>query len=162
MTSRRLNKILAEINNLVRVSIYYGGDSGGPYYDKGAIEPLKMGLTGLAKELGIQDRCKLVMEGEYPTLVEVEEFDGKTFLVDKKVTHQGIGGRPIRIEFAVSADDVFDKAMSGNPACFNFVHRRDDFNYNGFPHRLFYGKVGGLGYVVSEDELLPMEEADGE
>lgn len=157
MTSRRLNKILAEINNLVRVSIFYGGDSGGPYYDKGTLESVKAGLKSLAKEFGIQDRCKVVMEGEFPTLIQVEEFDGKTFIVDKKVTHQGIGGRPIVIEFAISADDVFDKAMSGNIACWNFTDRRSDFNYK-FPHRLFYGKVGGLGYVVSEDELIPMED----
>ena len=40
----------------------------------------------------------------------------------------------------------------GNPACLNFVRRRDDFRVN-FPHKLYYGKVGAFGYVVAEDEF---------
>ena len=42
--------------------------------------------------------------------------------------------------------------MSGNWACLNFTDRREDFDCN-FPHKLYYGKVNGLGYVVAEDEL---------
>ncbi|MBQ8293406.1 MAG: hypothetical protein IJX78_06395 [Bacilli bacterium] len=50
-------------------------------------------------------------------------------------------------------DIVFNKAMiEGNMACWNFVNRRLDFKHD-FPHKLYYGKVGGLGYIVAEDEL---------
>lgn len=42
--------------------------------------------------------------------------------------------------------------MEGNPACLNFIIRRHDFKPD-FPHKLYYGKVGGLGYVVAEDEF---------
>ena len=37
-------------------------------------------------------------------------------------------------------------------ACYNFLRRRPDFNRE-FPHKLYYGKVDGLGYIVAEDEL---------
>ena len=46
-------------------------------------------------------------------------------------------------------------ASEGNPACLNFVMRRCDFTSDKFPHKLYYGKVGGLGYVVAEDEFKP-------
>lgn len=44
--------------------------------------------------------------------------------------------------------------VEGNWACHNFVMRRDDFRHD-FPYKLYYGKVGGLGYVVAEDEFEP-------
>lgn len=73
--------------------------------------------------------------------------------VKKSVTHQGIGGKEIRLELELDADTVFNKAVNeGNWACANFMDRRDDFNYK-FKHKLYYGKVGGLGYIVAEDEL---------
>ena len=62
--------------------------------------------------------------------------------VSTKVTHQEIGGKIININ-----DDVC------NPACFNFVMRRPDFDVITWPYKLYYGHVDGLGYVVSEDEL---------
>lgn len=42
--------------------------------------------------------------------------------------------------------------FEGNYACKNFMNRRKDFKYD-FPYKIYYGKVGNLGYVVSEDEL---------
>ena len=78
--------------------------------------------------------------------------------VKKTVTHQGIGGKEIRLEFELDADTVFDKAVNeGNWACSNVMNRRSDFNYE-FPLKLYYGKVGGLGYVVAEDEFEQEEE----
>ena len=63
------------------------------------------------------------------------------FIVDKDITD------------TLTNDVVFNKAMiEGNMACLNFVRRRQDFKYN-FPHKLYYGKVGGLGYIVAEDEF---------
>lgn len=77
-------------------------------------------------------------------------------IVKKEVTHQNIGGKEIIIDEKISEDltplKVFTEAKNGNIACFNFILRRDDFNPN-FPHKIFYGKVGGLGYIVSNDEL---------
>ena len=40
-----------------------------------------------------------------------------------------------------------------NIACLNFVERRTDFNLD-FAHKLYYGKVEGFGYIVSEDEFV--------
>lgn len=75
----------------------------------------------------------------------------------ESVTHQGIGGKEFIIDEGVTItlnnDKVFDMAMTGNWACKNFVDRREDFNCN-FPHKLYYGKVGGLGYIVAQDELI--------
>lgn len=72
------------------------------------------------------------------------------------VLHQGIGGKDFIIDFGVTNtltnDEVFNLGISGNPACYNFLRRRPDFNRN-FPHKLYYGKVDGLGYIVAADEL---------
>ena len=72
------------------------------------------------------------------------------------ITHQGIGGKEIVIDFAVTNtlnnDEVFNNGISGNPACYNFLRRRPDFNRD-FPYKLYYGHVGNLGYIVAEDEL---------
>lgn len=72
--------------------------------------------------------------------------------INKNVTHQGIGGKEILIEMEVPKDEVFTNGISGNWACYNFMKRRNDFNCN-FPHKTYYGKVNGLGYIVAEDEL---------
>ena len=73
--------------------------------------------------------------------------------------YRNIGGLPIYLEYELDADTVFNKAVNeGNWACFNFIERRNDFNYS-FKHKLYYGKVIegedkiALGYVVAEDEL---------
>lgn len=77
--------------------------------------------------------------------------------VKKTVTHQGIGGKDICLQLELDNDTVFNKAVNeGNFACMNFIDRREDFNYQ-FKHKLYYGKVGGLGYVVAEDELEPIK-----
>lgn len=72
------------------------------------------------------------------------------------VTHQGIGGKQFIVDIPITNsltnDEVFNKGISGNPACYNFIRRRPDFNRD-FKHKLYYGKVDGLGYVVAEDEL---------
>ena len=74
--------------------------------------------------------------------------------VSKEVKHQGIGGEEIRLEFEIKPkEQVLEKAcFEGNMACRNFIKRRKDFKHD-FPYKVYYGKVGGLGYVVSEDEL---------
>lgn len=77
--------------------------------------------------------------------------------ISKKVTHQDIGGKIINIDEDVSdiltKQEVWRLAEEGNPACFNFVMRRKDFDILTWGNKLYYGHVDGLGYVVSEDEL---------
>lgn len=77
--------------------------------------------------------------------------------VSKKVTHQDIGGKIINIDDKISEtltkQEVWRLAQEGNPACFNFVMRRQDFDILTWSYKLYYGHVDGLGYVVSEDEL---------
>lgn len=77
--------------------------------------------------------------------------------IKKHVTHQDIGGKEFIVDEEVTKTltrvKVFENGMiNGNPACYNFIMRRSDFNTL-FPHKLYYGKVDGLGYVVAEDEL---------
>ena len=78
---------------------------------------------------------------------------GKNYKIKEHVEHQGIGGKEITIERLVTMDEVDEKAWNGNPACFNFIKRRDDSML--LPHDMLlgYGHVGNLGYVVCEDEL---------
>lgn len=77
--------------------------------------------------------------------------------VSTNVTHQDIGGKIINIDDKISEtltkQEVWRLAEEGNPACFNFVMRRPDFDVVSWPYKLYYGHVDGLGYVVSEDEL---------
>lgn len=80
----------------------------------------------------------------------------KTMRIKEYVTHQGIGGQEIRIEMELTPDEVDERAMNGNIACFNFCMRRHDFLPE-FNKRLYYGHVGNLGYVVCEDELEEIE-----
>lgn len=76
--------------------------------------------------------------------------------IKSHIFHQGIGGKTIIIDEQITEtltpDVVFEKAMTDNWACYNFVERRRDFNHE-FKHKLYYGKVDGLGYIVAEDEL---------
>lgn len=82
------------------------------------------------------------------------------YLVKKKikhsVTHQCIGGKTFIVDDQISRkltpDEVFNRAVMGNFACANFVNRRKDFGPD-FKHKLYYGKVDGLGYIVAEDEF---------
>ena len=77
--------------------------------------------------------------------------------IKKSVTHQGIGGQEFIVDEYITktleAPGIIEKALTGNPACLNFVIRRPDFDAL-FPHKLYYGKVGGLGYIVAEDEFI--------
>lgn len=77
----------------------------------------------------------------------------KKYKIKKHVNHQGIGGKEIRIEKELTADEVDEMAWNGNIACLNFCVRRDDFLPE-FDKKLYYGHVGNLGYVVCEDELI--------
>lgn len=76
--------------------------------------------------------------------------------IKKGITHQGIGGKEFIVDVDITRtlnpDKVFEMGISGNIACYNFLNRRKDFN-SSFPFKLYYGKVDGLGYIVSEDEL---------
>ena len=47
----------------------------------------------------------------------------KTMKIKEYVTHQGIGGQEIRIEMELTPDEVDERAMNGNIACFNFCMR---------------------------------------
>jgi len=77
----------------------------------------------------------------------------KTRTIKETVTHQNIGGKEFIIEMEIDKDDVaFKGLLGGNFACRNFIERRPDFDCT-FPHKLYYGKVGNLGYIISEDEL---------
>lgn len=76
--------------------------------------------------------------------------------IKNSVLHQDIGGKEFIIDEEITKtltnDVVFTKGMTGNIACYNFIERRHDFNKD-FPFKLYYGKVDGLGYIVSEDEF---------
>lgn len=74
-------------------------------------------------------------------------------IIKKEVTHQDIGGKEFIIEKEVDIDDViFKGCFEGNWACRNFLDRRTDSVGVTRP-RVYYGKVGMLGYIVAEDEF---------
>lgn len=93
------------------------------------------------------------------------------FKINKDVTHQEIGGKKFVVDTLISNGldrrVVFDRALEGNPACFNFINRRKDL----FWHitydemlsiktpKLYYGHVDNLGYIIAEDEV---EHKDGD
>ena len=78
-------------------------------------------------------------------------------IIKNKVKHQNIGGKEFivdeNITETLSPEEVYRQAYSGNIACINFINRRSDFDNRHFEHKLYYGKVDGLGYVVAEDEF---------
>ena len=77
-------------------------------------------------------------------------------VIKKEIKHQDIGGKEFivdeNITETLSPEEIFRQAISGNFACMNFIKRRRDFDYD-FEHKLYYGKVNGLGYIVAEDEF---------
>ena len=77
-------------------------------------------------------------------------------IIKRSVKHQNIGGKEFIIDQNItetlSYETVYNNAIQGNIACWNFIHRRNDFD-NHFEHKLYYGKVNGLGYIVAEDEF---------
>lgn len=83
-------------------------------------------------------------------------LQNNTRIIKDNISHQGIGGKIFIIDEAITEtltpSVIFNKASSGNLACFNFIKRRYDFNIN-FPYKLYYGKVEGLGYIIAEDEF---------
>lgn len=70
----------------------------------------------------------------------------------KNFSYRNLGGKTFNIEFEVPIREVVKKSFEGNWACYNFMERRTDFNAD-FKHKLYYGKVDGLGYIIAEDEL---------
>jgi hypothetical protein len=74
-------------------------------------------------------------------------LDGQEFVVDKKITSE------------LTNNKVLTEGFSGNIACYNFLKRRTDFAI-GFPHKLYYGKVHGLGYIIAEDEIKKIVNED--
>lgn len=77
--------------------------------------------------------------------------------IKKEITHQNIGGKEFIVDEGITRGLTNDNViiagtLEGNWACRNFINRRPDFNKD-FPHKLYYGKVEGFGYVVAEDEL---------
>lgn len=82
-------------------------------------------------------------------------IDGRKRTIKQSIDHQGIGGKEIVIEGSVPFADIVEGAVfRGNWACKNYLDRRDDaVNVK----RHYYGKVGGLGYLVGCDEF---EEGD--
>lgn len=89
--------------------------------------------------------CRISCSGGY-------NMRGKR-IIKKDITHQDIGGKEFIIEMEVDKDDVaFKGLLGGNWACRNFIDRRPDFDCT-FPYKLYYGKVGTLGYVLAEDEF---------
>ena len=89
------------------------------------------------------------------------------FKIKKKIKHQNIGGKEFIVDELVtknlSPKEVLNNATDGNIACINFINRREDFpvitNFDEtlygflFKHKLYYGHVNGLGYVMAEDEF---------
>lgn len=71
----------------------------------------------------------------------------------KNFKYRDLGGKLFTIEFEVPKEEVLWKGvMEGNWACRNFIERRNDFDHE-FSNKLYYGKIDGLGYIISEDEL---------
>lgn len=75
-----------------------------------------------------------------------------TRTLKKDFSYRSLGGKKFIIEFEVPKIEVFRKSNEGNWACYNFVERRNDFDQF-FRHKLYYGKIEGLGYIIAEDEL---------
>ena len=83
--------------------------------------------------------------------------------IKEGIEHQGIGGQEFIIDEFVTEtltnEKCLEEACTGNWACHNFMERRPDFKYK-FPHKLYYVKVNGLGYVIAEDEIERGEESE--
>lgn len=53
---------------------------------------------------------------------------------------------------------VFKGLFAGNWACRNFLDRRDMSELGSNKPKVYYGKVGCLGYIITEDEFESIEE----
>lgn len=76
-------------------------------------------------------------------------------LIDKKVTHQGIGGKEIQIEKEFTIGWILDQNLNEIPiALNNFIIRRIEIiNEKNEDMKIYYGHVGNLGYFVADDEI---------
>ncbi len=78
----------------------------------------------------------------------------KKAIIDKKVKHQGIGGKEIIIEKEMTWDDALDTNFNQMPiAMYNFIRRRLDLGEEHGSMKIYYGHVGNLGYFVADDEI---------
>lgn len=76
----------------------------------------------------------------------------KTRKIKKDFKYRDLGGKTIDIEYTISNFDIVKKLSEGDWICYNFIDRRPDFDA-WFTHTLYYGKVDGMSYIISEDEL---------
>lgn len=79
----------------------------------------------------------------------------KKAIINKKVKHQGIGGKKIIIEREFLVKELLDTNFDEmNIAMYNFILRRLDFvTEENEQKKVYYGHVGDLGYFVAEDEI---------
>ena len=78
----------------------------------------------------------------------------KKAIIDKKVKHQGIGGKEIKLEKEFTYDDILDWDLKKmNIAMYNFIMRRPELNEDKGSMKIYYGHVGCFGYFVAEDEI---------
>ena len=75
-----------------------------------------------------------------------------TRTIKKNITYRDLGGKSINIEREIPLMDLWKLAKEGNWACYNFIDRKQNLDVF-FQYKIYYGHVGDLGYVVSEDEL---------
>ena len=87
----------------------------------------------------------------------IDESGREIRLISSAIDHQNIGGKEFIVDEQITPTltnwEVFMQATKGNWACYNFIKRREDFDGD-FEHKLYYGKVDGLGYIVAEDEFI--------
>ena len=84
--------------------------------------------------------------------------------IDKRVKHQNIGGKRIRIEKETTMQYFYDLNFDNMTyAESNFINRRLDLISNNFDEetekfdnedlKVYYGHVDNLGYFVAADEI---------
>ena len=87
-------------------------------------------------------------------MIKESDLSNQKKMIVASVTHQNIGGKEILIEGEVDCGDILIGTVTGNWACKNFMERREEDTgmcVKGLT--FYYGKVGGLGYIVASDEL---------
>lgn len=74
-------------------------------------------------------------------------------LIDN-ITHQGIGGKTMRIEKEGTMNYILDMSCDDYTiAVHNFILRRDDIFTVNENMKIYYGHVDNLGYFIAEDEI---------
>ncbi len=83
----------------------------------------------------------------------------KKAIINKKVKHQGIGGKEIIIEKELSIGELLDLNLEKwTIGLFNFFKRRTKlFDEEYEDMKIYYGHVGNLGYFVADDEIEMIE-----